>query len=147
MNKVKVLFLCTGNSCRSQMAEGWCKHLKGDTIEAFSAGTTSLGLNQKATEVMKESGVDISHQKSKTVDQLSEKYFDFVFTVCDRANKACPFFPSKTVIHHFHFDDPPQKSQDLKDNTLILNEYRKVRDKIKNFVETIETHLTIKSDK
>lgn len=141
MDKVKVLFLCTGNSCRSQMAEGWCRHLKSDAIEAFSAGTINLGLNSRAVEVMKEVGVDIAEHKSKTVDQLSEKFFDAVFTVCDRANASCPIFPGTTAIHHVAFDDPPEKSQDLKEERLILDEYRKVRDEIKAFIEKIESYL------
>ena len=141
MDKVKVLFLCTGNSCRSQMAEGWCRHLKSDAIEAFSAGTINLGLNSRAVEVMKEVGVDIAEHKSKTVDQLSEKFFDFVFTVCDRANASCPIFPGTTTIHHVGFDDPPEKTQDLKEEALILDEYRKVRDEIKDFIEKIENYL------
>ena len=141
MSKVKVLFLCTGNSCRSQMAEGWCRFLKSDSIEAFSAGTVNIGLNLRAIEVMKEVGVDIAKHKSKTIDQLSEKFFDFVFTVCDRANSSCPHFPGKAIIHHVSFDDPPEKTQHLKEELLILDEYRKVRDEIKTFIETIESYF------
>ena len=141
MNKVKVLFLCTGNSCRSQMAEGWCKHLKSESIEAFSAGTNTLGVNKRAIKAMKESGVDISHHKSKSVNQISEKFFDYVFTVCGNANENCPYFPGKAIIHHVGFDDPPKKASGLTDEEDIQNEYRKVRDEIKTFIEKIEVYF------
>ena len=141
MNKVKVLFLCTGNSCRSQMAEGWCRHLKGESIEAFSAGTNALRVNKRAISAMKESGVDISHHKSKTVDQISEKFFDYVFTVCGNANENCPYFPGKAIVRHVGFDDPPEKAVKLSEEEEIQNEYRKVRDQIKSFVLKIEEHF------
>ncbi|MBG08434.1 MAG: arsenate reductase [Halobacteriovoraceae bacterium] len=141
MNKVKVLFLCTGNSCRSQMAEGWCRHLKSESIEAFSAGTNTLGVNKRAIKAMKESGVDISHHKSKSVNQISEKFFDYVFTVCGNANENCPYFPGKATIHHVGFDDPPKKASGLTDEEEIQNEYRKVRDEIKTFIEKIEVYF------
>ena len=141
MNKVKVLFLCTGNSCRSQMAEGWCRHLKDSSIEAFSAGTNILGVNRRAIDVMKESGVDISHHKSKTVDQLQEKFFDYVFTVCDKANNNCPYFPGEATLLHVGFDDPPERANHLSVEDEIQDEYRKVRDQIKAFIEKIETYF------
>ena len=141
MNKVKVLFLCTGNSCRSQMAEGWCRHLKSESIEAFSAGTNILGVNQRAISAMKELGVDISHHKSKTIGQISEKFFDYVFTVCGNANENCPYFPGEAIIHHVGFDDPPKKANGLSDEEEIQNEYRKVRDEIKVFIEKIEEYF------
>ncbi|HZK79737.1 MAG TPA: arsenate reductase ArsC, partial [Humisphaera sp.] len=96
MSKLKVLFLCTGNSCRSQMAEGWATVLKSDTIEAHSAGVQPHGMNQRAVRVMAEAGVDIGGQWSKHVDELKGMDFDYVVTVCDNAHQSCPIFPGKT---------------------------------------------------
>ena len=141
--KIRVLFLCTGNSCRSQMAEGWCKHLKSDTIKSYSAGTTTHGLNARAVRVMGEVGVDISHHRSKTVDEFPDKSFDMVFTVCDKANNSCPRFVGENgsvVVHHVPFGDPPQITQHMLDEEHILNEYRKIRDEIKNFIDSIEKY-------
>src|SRR4051812_27117832 len=107
MNKPKVLFLCTGNSCRSQMAEGFARALKSQQIEAFSAGVESHGLNPLAVKVMREADVDISAQRSKHVDELKAIAFDYVVTVCDHAHEACPIFPGKTRVIHVAFDDPP----------------------------------------
>ena len=92
-DKLKVLFLCTGNSCRSQMAEGWARHLKSDVIEAYSAGITTHGLNPSAVKVMAEAGVDISGHQSKNVQDLLHVPFDYVVTVCGHANETCPRFP------------------------------------------------------
>lgn len=108
MPKPKLLFLCTGNSCRSQMAEGFARHLIGDRFEVYSAGTATHGLNQDAVRVMGESGVDISGHKSKTVEVLGEVEFDYVITVCQNADENCPYFPAKTRVIHKGFDDPPQ---------------------------------------
>ncbi len=108
MGKLKVLFLCTGNSCRSQMAEGWAKKLKADSIDAYSAGIAPQGLNKIAVAVMKEAGVDITGQHSKHVDELRDVAFDFVVTVCDSAHESCPVFPGKTKVIHVGFDDPPK---------------------------------------
>jgi arsenate reductase (thioredoxin) len=139
MKKLNVLFLCTGNSCRSQMAEGWCNNLKNETMNAFSAGTKKHGLNSSAVAVMKESGVDISHQKSKTVEELPLMEFDLVVTVCEDASKNCPYFPGKKVIH-FGFDDPPALTNNMKEEE-ALKVYRRVRDEIKNFVTEMERFL------
>src|SRR3954447_23576887 len=95
MEKLKVLFLCTGNSCRSQMAEGFARALKGDVIEAYSAGTEAHGMNAMAVEAMGEAGVDISGHRSKHLDELRDQAFDYVVTVCDSANETCPVFPGK----------------------------------------------------
>jgi arsenate reductase len=138
--KLNVLFLCTGNSCRSQMAEGWCRFLKNNTINAFSAGTKNHGLNLNAVEVMRESGVDISHQKSKTVDDLPSLDFDLVITVCEDASKNCPYFPGKKVIH-FGFDDPPTLTRNMENKEEVLKVYKRVRDEIKNFVTDLEKYL------
>jgi len=98
--KLKVLFLCTGNSCRSQMAEGWTRHLKGDVIAAYSAGVEPHGMNLRAVKVMAEAAVDISGQASKHIDTLQGIEFDYVITLCDQANESCPFFPGKTRRLH-----------------------------------------------
>src|SRR5437660_4008548 len=95
MPKVKVLFLCTGNSCRSQMAEGFARALRGDLIEAYSAGVEPHGMNPRAVKVMAEAGVDISRQRSKHVDEFKDVPLDYVVTVCDHANETCPTFPGK----------------------------------------------------
>jgi len=137
MAKVKILFLCTGNSCRSQMAEGWARHLKGDSVEAYSAGIKTHGLNPLAVQVMAEVGVDISGQKSKHVDELKDVPFDCVVTVCGHADKHCPAFPGKIKRLHTAFDDPPQLSRNAKNEEERLVPYRRVRDEIRAFVETL----------
>ena len=140
--KWRVLFLCTGNSCRSQMAEGWTRALKSDQIEVFSAGIATHGLNPHAVKVMAEAGVDISKQRSKTVADLPTKDFDFVVTVCDHAHESCPLFPGKTKVVHVGFDDPPRLAKDAKTEEEALAYYRRVRDEIKAFVETLPGALT-----
>ncbi len=134
MSKTKVLFLCTGNSCRSQMAEGWTRHLLGEEIQAFSAGVIKHGLDQRAVQVMAEAGVDISGHQSKTTDELPEQEFDAVITLCDHANESCPFFPGKFLRLHQEFDDPPALARDAADQEEALEGYRRVRDQIKDFV-------------
>lgn len=137
MPKISILFLCTGNSCRSQMAEGWTRHLKGEHIEAYSAGVEKHGLNPLAMKVMAEAGVDISAQVSKTVDELSVSAFDYVITLCGHAHESCPFFPAKTKILHVGFDDPPALAKKAKTEEEGLGYYRRVRDGILAFVETL----------
>lgn len=137
MQKLKVLFLCTGNSCRSQMAEGWARHLKGDAIEAYSAGVSPQGMNRRAVEVMREAGVDISQQVSKHVDSLRHVSFDYVVTVCDHARESCPRFPGKTKVVHVGFDDPPKLAQRAKSDEESLSHYRRVRDEIGSFIEKL----------
>lgn len=134
-----ILFLCTGNSCRSQMAEGWGRSLKGDRHKFYSAGTKKHGLNPRAVQVMKEAGVDISNHESNTLDEIEDK-MDVVFTVCSDAHENCPYFPGGKIVH-VGFDDPPRLTADMSDEEEILNVYRKVRDEIKFFVENIEKHL------
>lgn len=141
--KTKVLFLCTGNSCRSQMAEGWAKHLKGDSIEAYSAGVEPHGMNKLAVQVMKEAGVDISGHHSKHVDELKGVAFDYVVTVCDHANETCPLFPGKTKVVHVGFDDPPRLAKTAKNAEEALGHYRRIRDEIRRFVEHIEEYLPL----
>jgi arsenate reductase len=135
--KLKVLFLCTGNSCRSQLAEGWVRHLKGDLIEPYSAGVETHGLNPMAVKVMTEAGVDISKHRCKNVTELLNVPFDYVVTVCGHANETCPIFPGKTKVVHVAFDDPPKLAQDARTEEEELNHYRRVRDEIRAFVERL----------
>jgi arsenate reductase len=141
MSKTKVLFLCTGNSCRSQMAEGWARHLKSDVIEPYSAGIESHGLNPLAVKAMAEAGVDISNHRSKLVDELKGIEFDYVVTVCDNANESCPLFPGKTKVVHVGFDDPPRLARQAKTDEEAFSHYRRVRDEIRAFVETLPDGL------
>ncbi len=136
-DKIKVLFLCTGNSCRSQMAEGWARALKGDCIEAYSAGIETHGLNPNAVKVMAEAGVDISRNKSKLLSELSDVKFDYVVTVCGHAHETCPMFPEKAKVLHVGFDDPPKLAKQADNIEEALNCYRRVRDEIKAFVEEL----------
>ncbi len=139
---MKILFLCTGNSCRSQMAEGWTRHLKGDRLEPYSAGLEKHGLNPHAVKVMAEAGVDISRHHSKTLEEIGPITFDCVVTVCGHANEHCPVFPGKTRVTHVGFDDPPKLTQHLPDGEEKLAVYRRVRDEIRRFVETPPGALT-----
>ena len=141
-DKLKVLFLCTGNSCRSQMAEGWAKHLKGDIIDAYSAGIETHGLNPNAVKVMGEAGLDISKHRSKNVDELKDIKFDFVITVCGHANENCPFFPGKAKVVHVGFDDPPKLAKSAKSEEEALDCYRRVRDQIRCFIENDMDRIT-----
>ncbi len=125
----KIMFLCTGNSCRSQMAEGFFRRYWGRDFEVFSAGTKKHGMNERAMKVMKEAGVDISSHYSKTVEELPSVNFDYVITVCDHAHENCPYFPGGKVIH-VGFQDPPALAKQMTDEEEILNVYRRVRDEI-----------------
>ena len=135
--KLRVLFLCTGNSCRSQMAEGWARKLKGDEIEAFSAGTVAKGLDPRAVRAMAEAGADISGHKSKTLAELMAAGLDFdlVVTVCGAAHESCPIFPGRTRVIHHGFDDPPKLAEGASDEEEAMGHYRRVRDEIRAFVE------------
>jgi len=143
--KLKILYLCTGNSCRSQMAEGWTRHLKGDLIDAYSAGIETHGLNPNAVKVMAEVGVDISGNESELLDDFMDLDLDYVVTVCGHAHETCPMFPVKSKIIHVGFDDPPKKAAELAakgaDEKEQLNCYREIRDAIKAFVETLPESL------
>jgi arsenate reductase len=145
--KLRVLFLCTGNSCRSQMAEGWAKKLQGDVIEPYSAGIETHGLNPNAVKVMAEAGVDISFHKSKHFEEVKDIDFDFVVTVCDNAHEHCPVFPGKTRLIHAGFDDPPRLAENAKTKNEALNCYRRVRDEIKDFIETLPESLMTQNEK
>ena len=140
--KLKVLFLCTGNSCRSQMAEGWARALKGDVIEACSAGLEKHGMNPHAVKVMAEAGVDISQHYSKTPEEIGPVRYDYVVTVCGHANENCPVFLGKAKVVHVGFEDPPKLTKDLPDGEEKLAVYRRVRDEIRKFVETLPEALT-----
>ena len=128
----RILVLCTGNSCRSQMAEGWLRFFAGDTVEVHSAGVESHGLNPRAVAVMKEAGVDISSHTSKTVDTLERVEFDIVITVCDNARERCPYFPAKAIKLHHDFPDPARAVGSEKE---IMETFRSVRDQIKNYCQ------------
>ena len=123
------------------MAEGWARHLKGDVIEAFSAGIETHGLNPLAVKIMAETGVDISGQRSKNVEELKDVAFDYVVTVCDNAHESCPLFSGKTKVVHVGFDDPPQLARDAKTEEEALAHYRRVRNEIRDFVETLPESL------
>jgi arsenate reductase len=146
MRKLKVLFLCTGNSCRSQMAEGWARALKGDSIEAFSAGIEKHGMNPQAVKVMAEAGVDISRHHSKTPAEIGPVAFDYVVTVCGHADENCPVFPGRTKVVHVGFEDPPKLTKHLPDGEEKLAVYRRVRDEIRRFVEGLPHNLNPKPE-
>jgi len=135
--KLKVLFLCTGNSCRSQMAEGWAKTLKNDAIEPYSAGTEPKTIDPRAVRVMREAGVDISAHRPKSIDEFAGMRFDCVVTVCDRANEACPIFPGAAERIHKSFDDPPKLAAAARTEDEALSHYRRVRDEIRDFVANL----------
>ena len=139
--KLRVLFLCTANSCRSQMAEGWARALKGDVIEAYSAGTRASALNPRAVQVMAETGVDIREQRSKTIADLRGIAFDHVITVCSDADQNCPVFPGPTQVVHVGFDDPPRLAKDAKTEAEALAPYRRVRDEIRAFIARLPEFL------
>ncbi len=142
MHKTKILFLCTGNSCRSQMAEGWAKALKVGVIEAYSAGIETHGLNPNAVTVMAEAGVDISGHQSKPTATVKDIPFDYVVTVCGHANETCPaWLGGKAKVVHVGFDDPPALAKGAKTEAEALDHYRRVRDEIRAFVETLPVGL------
>ena len=141
--KLKILFLCTGNSCRSQMAEGFARHLKHKDIEAYSAGIAPKGIDPMALKAMAEVGIDISAQKSKNIDEMRKQHieFDYVITLCDNAQKTCPSFPAKTKVVHVAFDDPPKLVAGIKNEERALDNYRRVRDEIRSFVKHLPQNL------
>jgi arsenate reductase (thioredoxin) len=139
--RLRALFLCTGNSCRSQMAEGLCRALRGDVIEAYSAGIETHGLNPNAVRVMGEIGIDITGQWSKTLDDLADVTFDYVVTVCGHAHETCPIFPGRATVIHRGFDDPPRLAAAARSEEEALGHYRRVRDEIREFVLTLPEAL------
>lgn len=141
MKPIRILFLCTGNSCRSQMAEGWVNHMKSDRIEARSAGIETHGLNPLAVRAMAEVGVDISHHHAKLAREFIGQPWDYVVTVCGHAHETCPYFPGPVKIVHVGFDDPPVLAKDAPDEEAAMVHYRRVRDEIRAFVESLPDAL------
>ncbi len=129
-----VLFLCTGNSCRSQMAEGFARRLLAGRICAYSAGIEPHGMNPRAMKVMAEAGFPIDDQSSKHVNDIKGVAFDFVITVCGHADEACPAIPGPARRIHRGFDDPPKLAKDAKTDEEALSHYRRVRDEIHKYV-------------
>ena len=136
--RIRVLFLCTGNSCRSQMAEGWARHLKKDVVDAYSAGIRPIGVSSRAIKTMAEVGVDISTHTSKHIDDLGDVDFDYVITLCNNAAQNCPVFPGQAKVVHKPFKDPYFATGSEEQ---VMVEFRKVRDQIKAFIETIPDSL------
>ncbi|MEH6628527.1 MAG: arsenate reductase ArsC [Motiliproteus sp.] len=141
----RVLFVCTGNSCRSQMAEGWCRHIYGDRIQAYSAGLQAQGVNPVAVTVMGEAGVDISKQCSNDLSGYQTQNFDLVITLCGNANDHCPVFPDSHQIHR-PFDDPPHMAAQHQEEQQQLECYRQVRDQIKQWMSGLDNLIGSSSD-
>ena len=140
MKQQRILVLCTGNSCRSQLAEGYLKHFAGDKAEVYSAGVETHGVNPRAVATMKEDGIDISKQTSNNIEEYRNIDFDFVITVCDNARERCPYFPSNAQKFHHNFPDPAKATGSEED---IKQAFRKVRDQIRDYSKDfIEQHLT-----
>ncbi len=137
----KILFLCTGNACRSQMAEGFARADRGEAVEAFSAGVEKHGLDPRAVAVMAEAGVDISGQASKLVSELPDVAFDYVVTLCGSAHDLCPFFPGPVKKVHVPFEDPPALAAGAASEAEALDRYREVRDAIRAFVAGLPQNL------
>ncbi|MCE5336042.1 MAG: arsenate reductase ArsC [Desulfobacteraceae bacterium] len=137
----RVLFLCTGNSCRSQMAEGWAKHLLAGGMEAWSAGVAPCRVDPRAVIVMAEAGIDISGFRSKHLESLRDIEFDYVVTLCESAKESCPYFPARIKVLHKAFDDPPSLARSAKFEEEALRHYRRVRDEIRDFVESLPQAL------
>lgn len=129
----KVLVLCTGNSCRSQIAEGYLRHFAGDAAQIYSAGIETHGVNPKAIETMKEDGIDISGHTSNNINEYRDIAFDFVITVCDHAKESCPYFPTNAVKLHYNFPDPA-KATGTEDE--IKEQFRSVRQMIKDYTQS-----------
>ena len=137
MRQSRVLFLCTGNSARSQMAEGWLRHLGGDRFEVASAGTNPVGVNPLAVEAMAEVGIDLSSHRSEHVGQYRDQHFDDVITVCDRAKESCPVFPGAKRLHHWSFEDPAVGVGNHDERLAIFRAVRdQIRRRISSFLET-----------
>ncbi len=130
MEKKKILVLCTGNSCRSQIAEAYLRHFAGDSAEVYSAGVETHGVNPRAIETMKEGGIDISGHTSNNIDEYRGIHFDFVITVCDNAKEHCPYFPTTAKKFHQNFPDPAKATGTEEE---IKEQFRQVREQIKNY--------------
>ena len=129
-----ILVLCTGNSCRSQIAEGYLQHFGADAVKVYSAGVETHGVNPRAIEIMREDGIDISHHTSNLVDEYIDIPFDLILTVCDNAKERCPYFPSKAERIHYSFPDPAKATGTEEE---IKSEFRKVRNEIKEYTQII----------
>ena len=129
--KLKILFLCTGNSCRSQMAEGFTRQLKKDEIDSRSAGIEPKGIDPRAVKAMAEVGINILSQSSTSIDEIKDVEFDYVITLCDNAHKTCPAFPAKTSVIHVGFEDPPRLSKNARDEEEAMQHYRRIRGQMK----------------
>lgn len=138
-DKKKIMFLCTGNSCRSQMGEGLARHLRGDVFEVYSAGTAPQSLNPDAVLVMKEIGIDISGHYSKSTEELGDVAFDLVITVCKEAHEGCPVWPGRGKTVHRGFDDPPRLAKRATSEEERLAPYRRVRDEIREYVLSLSS--------
>jgi arsenate reductase len=139
--KLNILFLCTGNTCRSQMAEGLTRHLKSDIIAPYSAGVDPGKMNPLAVKSLEEIGIDISGGFPKTIESLGDIAFDYVITLCDHANESCPLFPGKTKRLHWGFEDPPKLAENAATEEEAMGHYRRVRDEIRAFVEKLPDNL------
>lgn len=139
--KTNILFLCTGNSCRSQMAEAWTRELHGNSFSPYSAGVVKTRVDPRAIKVMAEEGLDISSQSSKLVEELPPVQFQYVITLCGHARESCPFFPGSVKKIHMGFDDPPSLSQNAQSEEQALGQYRRVRDEIRNFISELPKFL------
>ena len=143
----RVLFLCTGNSCRSQIAEGWLRHIAGERVEVCSAGTKPVGLNPAAVAVMREAGIDISDQKSKHVEEFSGQDFLFVITVCDAALESCPVFPGALYQLHWSFEDPAAAKGSEEEKLAVFRRVRdEIGDRVREFAERELPARTVKAD-
>ena len=139
--RLKILFLCTHNSCRSQMAQGWVHYLHADQSEPYSAGIDPTRVDPYAIKVMAEAGVDISSGHAKGISEIQDIDFDYVVTVCDDAREQCPYFPARVRMIHAGFDDPPALAKEARDEQAVLAIYRRVRDEIRSFVEELPRTL------
>jgi len=142
--RLKILFLCTHNSCRSQMAEGWMRHLHADRFEPYSAGIDPTRVDSYAVKVMAEAGVDISLNRAKSISEVQDIGFDYVVTVCNEAHEQCPYFPARIRTIHAGFDAPPALAREQDDEQAVLAIYRRVRDEIRCFVEGLPQTLGTK---
>ena len=139
--KSEILFLCTGNSCRSQMAEGFTRALQGDRFIPYSAGVTPKGIDPRAVKAMAEVGIDISGRTSKEISAMTGRKFEYVVTVCNQARESCPVFPGMTKPVHQGFDDPPELAAGAANEEEAMRHYRRVRDEIRAFVQTMPGSL------
>ncbi|MCL4132128.1 UNVERIFIED_CONTAM: hypothetical protein GTU68_001791 [Idotea baltica] len=142
MKKANILFLCTGNSCRSQMAEAWCKKLKPNSINAYSAGTNPQGINPYARKVLEKEGVSLDNHSSKHIDELSQVNFDYIITLCNKADKECCNYNFDCEVICHKFDDPPRLAKEFKNETDIIDCYLKVSNQIKQYINDLSINIS-----